>query len=223
MAIPIPAAASGFALRLREQSPDALETFAETEIMTGRPLIFSSDEDTTRFQEYVATALGIAAAAPDVLIVGSARTGFSLDPDRYFQPFQETSDIDVAVVHAGLFDEAWRTMLAWDYLTIRNRSQPERRWLYQRYGEVWSGWHNPGRWKFSERGGVELSFPEALKPMREFAFRWFSAFRSLSRYKHHAEIPRHKVTARLYRTRDHVAMYHTMGLRALRTKLSTAE
>jgi hypothetical protein len=219
MPIPIPEVASGFAERLRAHDLDALDAFADAEIMTGRPLIFAADADNARFQETVATELGIADAAADVLIIGSARMGFSLDPDRAFQPFKDASDIDVVVVHAKLFDEAWRTMLAWDYLTIRNRTYPEQQWLYRRHDEVWSGWYNPSRWNFRERDGIELSFPDALKPVRDFSFRWFSTFRSLSRYRHHAEIPRHRVTARLYRTRQHVAMYHTIGLRALRTKL----
>jgi hypothetical protein len=140
-----------------------LETLAEAELMTGRPFIFSNDADTARFQETVATALGIPPETSDICIVGSARTGFSLDPDRFGAPFRQTSDIDVAVVHSGLFDEVWRTMLAWDYLTMRNRAQPEQRWLYDRHHEVWSGWCNPTAWNFRERGGITLSIPTALK------------------------------------------------------------
>jgi hypothetical protein len=214
---------SGFSRRLCERPIDQLEAFAETEIMSGLPAIFTCDEDTVRFQEYVAAALGVSTAASDVLIVGSAKTGFSLDPDRYFVPFHENSDLDIVVVHEGLFDEAWRTMLAWDYLTIKNRTRMEQQWLYRRHHEVWSGWYEPPVWRLHERGGIELSFPNALKPLRDFSFRWFSAFRSLSRYKHHPEIPRHKANARLYRTRAHVAMYHAMGLRALRNRLLSSE
>ena len=64
MAIPIPAAASGFAQRLRERSPDALQTLRVTEIMGGRPFIFATDDDMSRFQQYVATALGVAMRHP---------------------------------------------------------------------------------------------------------------------------------------------------------------
>lgn len=208
-----------FSQRLREQPEDGLEAFAQTEIMTGLPFIFANEGEMSGFQKHVAGALGISRAASDVLIVGSARFGFSLDPDRFAVPFQASSDIDIVVVHTGLFDEAWQTMLAWDYRTIRIRSYQERQWLFKRHDEVWSGWFDPPGWRFRERGGIELSFPVALKPLREFAYRWFSTFRSLSRYKDHPEIPRHKISARLYRTRTHVAMYHAMGLRTLRRKL----
>ena len=112
MANAISSAANEFATRLCQSAVDQLEAFAEVEIMSGLPVIFAHDEDTARFQRCVAGALGVSNAASDVLIVGSAKTGFSLDPDRYFVPFQEASDIDIAVVHEGLFDDVWRTMLA---------------------------------------------------------------------------------------------------------------
>ena len=218
-----PSAARDFSKRLREHPTNQLEAFAETEIMTGLPSIFANGEDTIRLQQFVATALGVSDAASGVLVVGSAKTGFSLDPDNYFVPFGEASDIDIVVIHDGLFDEAWHTMLAWDYLTIKNRTKPEQQWLYKRHDEVWSGWYDPPAWHLRARGGIELSFPTALKPLRDFSFRWFSAFRSLSRYQHHPEIPRHRVNARLYRTRAHVAMYHAVSLRVLRNRLSTLE
>jgi hypothetical protein len=214
-----PSESRGFSQRLRERSNEQLEAFAEAEILSGLPSIFARDEEMALFQEYVAKALGISNAASDILIVGSAKTGFSLDPDNYFVPFRETSDIDIAVIHEGLFDRAWQTMLAWDYLTMKARTVPEQRWLYQRHDEVWSGWYDPPVWHLREQGGMQLSFPDSLKPLRDFSFRWFSTFRSLSRYRHHPEIPRHKASARLYRTRGHVAMYHAAGLRALRNRL----
>ena len=212
-------AITDFSRRLRAHPENLLEGFADTEIMAGLPFIFASHEDTGRFQQYVATALDIADAATKVFIVGSAKTGFSLDPDQSFTPFHESSDIDIVVIDAELFDDVWRTMLAWDYLTMRRRSRPEQQWLYQRHDEVWSGWYDPPTWHFRERGGLEVLFPAALKSLRDFSYRWLSAFRSLSRYKDHPEIPRHKASARLYRTRTHAAMYHAMGLRTLRRKL----
>src|SRR5688572_10700711 len=139
MSLTIPAFARTFAQRLRDQSPDTIETFVQNEIVGGRPAIFSADEDNERFQKTVALGLGIAGAEADILIVGSARTGFSLNPERFLSPFGEKSDIDVAIVHSDLFDDAWRTMLAWDYLTMKNRSRPEKEWLRRRHSEVWSG------------------------------------------------------------------------------------
>src|SRR5690349_15201102 len=148
MAINVPAYAHGFAQRLREHTADAMVAFVEAEIISGRPFIFNSDGDLAKLQETIATALGIKADAPDIVIVGSARTGFSLNPDHYFEPFRDGSDIDVAVIHRGLFDEAWNTMLSWDYLTRRSRGAGDRDWLTARRKEVWSGWYHPGAWQF---------------------------------------------------------------------------
>jgi hypothetical protein len=217
--IPVPPIAAGFAERLRARPLDELGAFAEAEIHSGRPYIFAADGDTAAFQAHVAGALGIPDAAGDVLIVGSARTGFSLDPDRAFEPFGEGSDIDVAVVHSGLFDRAWQAMLGWDYLTMRARSYAEQRWLWNRHGEIFSGWCNPPDWNLRERGGIALSFPAELKPLRDFSYQWFSTFRSLARYRHHAEISRRRVSSRLYRSRQHAAMYHALGLRLIRARL----
>ena len=215
--------AKAFSIRLRAQSNDHLAEFAESEIMTGRPFIFSSPDDNNRFQTYIAEALEIPDLSADILIVGSARTGFSLDPDNYFLPFRETSDIDVAVISERMFDDAWHTMLAWDYQTMRNRNSSEADWLRKRHANVFSGWHDPPYWHLREQGGLQLSFPDMLKPLRTFSFLWFRTFRSLGRYKYHPEIPRHKVSARLYRSRKHLAMYHAYGLRLLRNKLLSGE
>lgn len=215
--------ASDFSRRLREHPEEALEAFADAEIMSGLPFIFANEGQLADFQAHVANALGEEGVAQNVRIVGSARTGFSLDPDRFPVPFREASDIDIVVVHTNLFDEIWRTMLTWDYLTIRNRSYQEQQWLSSRHYEVWSGWYDPPGWHFQERRGIELSFPDELKPLRDFAHTWFSAFRSLSRYKGHPEISRHKISARLYRTRNHANMYHVSGLRALRRRLSAEQ
>ncbi len=220
MATAIPPLAQRFSERLLACPIDGLEAFAEAEIMTGPPFIFGNADDTLAFQRYVAASLGVPAAASHVLVVGSAKTGFSLDPDRYFQPFGPASDIDVAVINEDLFDEAWRAMLAWDYATMRTRTAQDRRWLSDRRFNVWSGWYDPAGWELRERGEIHLTLPAILRPLRDFSYRWFWTFRSLSRYRYHREVPRHRVDARLYRTRRHLAMYHASGLRILRTRLT---
>ncbi|MGD0877007.1 MAG: hypothetical protein ABSA01_02525 [Anaerolineales bacterium] len=42
-----------------------------------------------------------------VLVVGSAKLGFSIAPGKRYQPFSETSDIDIAFVNDRLFDSIW--------------------------------------------------------------------------------------------------------------------
>jgi hypothetical protein len=42
-----------------------------------------------------------------VIVVGSSATGVSLNPNRNFKEFDETSDVDVAVVSGRYFEGAW--------------------------------------------------------------------------------------------------------------------
>ena len=42
-----------------------------------------------------------------VLVVGSAKLGFSIVPDKPYRPFCDESDIDVALVSSTLFDKIW--------------------------------------------------------------------------------------------------------------------
>lgn len=44
----------------------------------------------------------------EVLIVGSAKLGFSIAPEKRYRPFGETSDIDVVICSTALFDIFWK-------------------------------------------------------------------------------------------------------------------
>jgi hypothetical protein len=46
-----------------------------------------------------------------VVVVGSAKLGFSIKPARRYGLFGDTSDIDVAIVSAELFARHWRALL----------------------------------------------------------------------------------------------------------------
>ena len=46
----------------------------------------------------------------EVLVVGSAKLGFSIVPKKRYRPFCDESDIDVAIVSSRLFDEIWETV-----------------------------------------------------------------------------------------------------------------
>ena len=49
----------------------------------------------------------------EVLIVGSAKLGFSIVPKKRYRPFCDESDIDVAIVSSKLFDEIWETVFSY--------------------------------------------------------------------------------------------------------------
>lgn len=50
----------------------------------------------------------------EVVVVGSAKLGFSLKPRDLFRQFWEQSDIDVAIVSPILFDELWEEVFEYE-------------------------------------------------------------------------------------------------------------
>jgi hypothetical protein len=48
-----------------------------------------------------------------VLVVGSAKLGFSIAPDKEYHLFSDESDIDVALVSSPLFDEFWNQLFSY--------------------------------------------------------------------------------------------------------------
>jgi hypothetical protein len=47
----------------------------------------------------------------EIIVVGSAKLGFSIAPTKRYRAFGETSDIDVAIVSPQLFDHVWHEVL----------------------------------------------------------------------------------------------------------------
>jgi len=152
----------------------------------------------------------------NVIVVGSAKLGFSLSPDTFPRQFSEESDIDVLVVDESLFDRLWLTLLKWQYpRRLVQLGRPDAEWASCRRKEVYWGWLTPDRIRFEG-----LSFPDELRPLRDISTRWFNAFRSLSEYR---EFAARNVTGRLYRTWHHAFLYHVEGLRQIREKCRRTE
>jgi hypothetical protein len=59
-------------------------------------------------KEDIAAHFGIHSRA--IVVVGSAKLGYSVSPKKRFKPFNDVSDIDVAVVDAPLFERYWLDM-----------------------------------------------------------------------------------------------------------------
>jgi hypothetical protein len=71
------------------------------------PFVFGEDAAAhVSWRQELAVALGISLF--NVTLIGSAAVGVSLRPSKNFAAFDETSDIDIALVSAFHFDEAWR-------------------------------------------------------------------------------------------------------------------
>jgi hypothetical protein len=160
-------------------------------------------------QERLARSLNI--PPHDIRVVGSAKTGFSLDPNAFPRQFSASSDIDVAVVSATLFDGAWHTVLAWDYLRRHRLPQRERKWAIGMREDFYWGYLVPTQLRFSG-----LLYPSVLTPLRDLSTMWFNAFRGLGAEPSFAD---RDVNGRLYRSWDHALRYHVHGLERIRKEL----
>lgn len=152
--------------------------------------------------------------AEDVVVVGSAKMGYSVAPDTFARAFSRESDIDVVVVDAALFDECWMTLVQWNYLRPNRMEPAERQWARARSDDVYWGWLAPDKINFPG----SLGTPHALRGLRDVTTRWFNAFRSLSLRR--PELAARDINGRLYRTWGHAVEYHVSGLRQLRHRFS---
>ena len=136
-------------------------------------------------------------------MVGSARIGFSLSPNKYGAPFNEFSDIDIVVVSSSLFDPSWIDLLESKYtkgsiLTTRTkRGLKEHREAHH----IYNGW----------------MYPEAVLQVLQIGERWLSTFNGLSRIE---ELASRTVTGRLYKTWQHARLYHRWSLQKVRVAAS---
>ena len=146
----------------------------------------------------------------DIRVVGSGRLGFSLKPGQNLKSFGDTSDIDVIVVHADLFDQLWLALLSAAYPRPPFTTHLSG-WLGKRKSEVYTGWLTPLEIRLDKR-----IVGNRAKPVLDFNFRWFTTFKEASRHppRRHEDI-----SARLYRTWNHAELYHLNSLASLRKTL----
>jgi hypothetical protein len=193
----------------------SLAAIAQQYIFTGVPYVFRDEPaSNSLLTGHVCHELRVAQA--NVVVVGSAKTGFSLNPNNFPRGFSDTSDIDVIVVSEQLFDKVWMTLLEWQYpRRLISLGGPEQRWAASRRKDIYWGWIVPD--EISYEG---LAFPNVLRPLRDISAQWFNTFQKLSLYR---EFVARTVSGRLYRTWDHALRYHTDGLRQIRDKIVRAQ
>lgn len=83
------------------------EVFASKWIMERVPHIFDGDAENFRIWKHALCGrLKVDAAC--LLVVGSAAVGVSLSPYKKLKAFEDTSDVDLAVISTYYFDIVWR-------------------------------------------------------------------------------------------------------------------
>ncbi|WP_431842954.1 hypothetical protein [Calidifontibacter indicus] len=67
-----------------------------------------TDDQYADLKHHIAARYSISHA--DILVVGSAKLGFSIAPRKRYRAFGEDSDIDVAIVSTSLYNQIWRDL-----------------------------------------------------------------------------------------------------------------
>lgn len=96
----------------------------------------------------------------DVVLVGSAKLGFSIKPSKRYVAFGEESDIDVAVVSTSLFQKIW-----------------EEAFLYKKSGADWPS--ASSFFKYLSQGWIR---PDKLPSSEYFSFTgtWWDFFNAMT-------------------------------------------
>lgn len=101
----------------RDYKEKPLEFVSSKWIFERIPYVFGED-----YSSFINTKLVISKAIGvdpcSIFFVGSSSVGFSLNPAKGLKPFDEESDIDIAIVSHYYFDVAWRTIQDVDYSKI---------------------------------------------------------------------------------------------------------
>ena len=120
-----------------------------------------------------------------VIVVGSGKLGFSIAPQKRYNPFGDQSDLDVAIVSGSLFDTLWLEVFEfWD----DNRG---------------AFWRKETEFKdYLFRGWLR---PDYLPPSVRSASQWFEFFRKLTAS---GRFGSYKISAGVYRSWWYLERYH---------------
>lgn len=135
----------------------------------------------------------------EVVIVGSAKLGFSIAPEKRFRIFNDSSDIDIALASEHLFDEIWQE--AFDYSVSAG-----------------STWTNAPRFaKYLFRGWLR---PDMLPADADFhrSAEWFEFFRQLSGSGRYGP---YQIRAGLYRTWYFLERYQSVTVEQCQLELAS--
>lgn len=135
------------------------EELVERYIWFGTPAIFSDCEQTYYdLKREISTQFPVK-SKNNIIVVGSAKLGFSIAPRKRFRDIQDESDIDVAIIDEELFDRYWERLFEFN-INIKSRSEKDED-LYQKFLQYFfKGWLRPDLFPFNlevrENGSIFL-------------------------------------------------------------------
>ena len=152
-------------------------TVAESEILTNDIHFELRNEIATHFNVH----------PNEVILVGSAKVGFSLAPNKRYNVFGDSSDLDVAIISPVLFDRVWHSVV--DYKNTRKFWPKQNDFKHH----FFDGWIRPDK----------------LPPSNKFEFAndWWTYFTDLSNSQRFGV---QSINAGLYREMSFLDKYQSL-------------
>jgi hypothetical protein len=186
-----------------QQSND-LDALLSQRIIEGVPQLFNGDADL--YLSWRADLAGRLGVDPHVLkLVGGACLGASLNPNKGFKTFDPDSDVDVAVISARYFDEAWyylRMMPVKRFYSLTPRAQTavkEHRTRYVYWGAIAT---------------------DRILPYLPFGPTWFTALNQMAQRE---PTFGRAINIRLYRDIESLRLYQLRSFKDARRRLLEEE
>lgn len=133
----------------------------------------------------------------EVIITGSGKLGFSIAHDKKYKPFNDDSDIDVAIISERLFNDFWLELLNFNInLTSRTLKENENYNKFKDY--FFKGWIRPDLFPFNYQN----------KNI------WFSFFSDLTNELY--SYGEHKVAAGIFKNFKAFEIYNIQNIKNLR-------
>ena len=163
-------------------------------ITHGQAFVFKDDEEKYfKLKQTIAQEFGL--NPQNVIMIGSAKLGFSISPLKRWQPFHDESDIDIVIISPGIFDRFWKELYDFN-IKLMDRTEEEEKRYYRFLDYFFRGWLRPDVFPFSYVGRKE----------------WLDFFKSIS----YGEFGDHKIAGAVFRDWDFYEAYHTSNIREIR-------
>lgn len=137
-----------------------------------------------------------------IIFVGSACTGFSLNPIKGFKKYNDSSDIDIALISHYYFDVAWHTLRNIDLL----KQTPETASSIKEHRERLIYW-----------GTIATDKILGLMP---FGRDWLNA---ISKIQNNCFLGDRDIKFRLYRNHESLRAYHINNINRIKKQNNIAE
>lgn len=162
-------------------------------LVYGDPYVFNLNLN-SYYSLKEATAKQFEVHPHNIIMVGSAKLGFSIAPTKKWKPFDQESDIDIVIVSEKLFTKFWSELFLFNDNISRDTREADNFVKFKDY--FFRGWIRPDLFNFNYKGKTE----------------WFDFFKSLSQNYGQG----HKITGALYCSFDFFELYHIKNIEELR-------